>query len=72
MRENESGKDIKWNFKLLDYNFKSVNDTTISLERSYFISEIEEFEDDFYLLFKRDYSNDKKYLVIKYSSEREI
>ena len=70
MRENESGKDIKWNFKLLDYNFKSVNDTTISLERSYFISEIEEFEDDFYLLFKRDYSNDKKYLVIKYSSEK--
>ena len=70
LRENESEKDLKWNFKLLDYNFKSLNDTTISLERSYFISEIEEFEDDFYLLFKKNYSNDKKYLVIKYSSEK--
>tara|TARA_A100000164_G_scaffold380587_1_gene428661 strand:+ start:10466 stop:12040 length:1575 start_codon:yes stop_codon:yes gene_type:complete len=70
LRENESEKDLKWNFNLIDYNFKSLNDTTISLERSYFISEIEEFEDDFYLLFKRDYSNDKKYLVIKYSSEK--
>ena len=70
LRENESEKDLKWNIKLLDYNFKPINDTTISLDRSYFINKIDEYDGDFHLFFKRNYSNDKKYLIIKYSSQK--
>ena len=70
LRENESEKDLKWNIKLLDYNFQSINDTTISLDRSYFINKIDEYKGDFHLFFKRNYSNDKKYLIIKYSSQK--
>ena len=69
LRENESEKDLKWNIKLLDYNFQYINDTTISLDRSYFINKIDEYKGDFHLFFKRNYSNDKKYLIIKYSSQ---
>ena len=57
LRENESEKDLKWNIKLLDYNFQSINDTTISLDRSYFINKIDEYKGDFHLFFKRNYSN---------------
>ena len=70
LRENESEKDLKWNIKLLDYNFQYINDTTISLDRSYFINKIDEYKGDFHLFFKRNYSNDKKYLIIKYSSQK--
>ena len=37
LRENESENDLKWNINLLDTNLISTQDTTILLDRSYFL-----------------------------------
>ena len=66
LRENESENDLKWNINLLDTNFISAQDTTILLERSYLLKNINSFGNSFYVFFKKNYSNDKKYLIIRY------
>ena len=69
LRENESENDLKWNINLLDTNFISAQDTTILLDRSYLLKNINSFGNSFYVFFKKNYSNDKKYLIIRYIPE---
>ena len=69
LREYESENELKWQINLLDTNLISTQDTTILLDRSYLLKNINSYGDSFYMLFKKNYSNDKKYLVIKYIPE---
>ncbi len=66
LREYESENDLKWQINLLDTNLISTQDTTILLDRSYLLKSIDSYGDGFNMLFKKNYSNDKKYLIIKY------
>ncbi len=68
LKDVESGKYLNWIFKLYNKELKLINDTTISLDRSYTIVKISSDKNNYNLFFKKNYSNEKEYLFIRYNT----
>jgi len=66
IRDYETGKEIKWNISIFDKDLSLKKDTSVNLDRSLELYKIIPVEKYYYLLFKKNYSNDKIYTLIRY------
>ena len=60
----ETGDKLIWKFKLLDLKLNLLSENEINLDRSYRIKDHFSIEDNIFILYKKDYSNDKEYKII--------
>ena len=66
IKDYETGKEIKWNISIFDKDLSLKKDTSVNLDRSLELYKIIPVEKYYYLLFKKNYSNDKIYTLIRY------
>ena len=62
----ENGRNLKWIFKTFDRELNPLNDTVLVLDRSYTVRNINSDDKYFNFFFKKNYSNEKDYLYVKY------
>lgn len=62
----ENGKNLKWMFKTFDRELNPLKDTILVLDRSYTVKNIISDDKFFNLFYKKNYSNEKDYLYVKY------
>ena len=66
VRDYETGKEIKWNMTILNQDLLLEKDTSLNLDRSLELYKIIPKDKYYHLFFKKNYSNDKVYTLIKY------
>ena len=66
VRDYETGKEIEWRILKLDQDLSQEKEISVNLDRSLELYKIIPLEKYYYLLFKKNYSNDKIYTLIRY------
>ena len=69
IRDYETGKDIKWDFTIFNKNLQNHFKMEIEIDRSYTLLKKKSENNNFNILFKKEYSNEKEYMLIKINSD---
>ena len=68
IKDIETGKNLNWEIKIFDRGLDLLQDTIFELDRSYSINKIYSENENYKILFKKNYSNEKEYLYLFYNT----
>ena len=66
IQDQETGKKLNWKINTYNRELEKVKDTTFQLDRSFSLLKIISEKSSFKLFYKKNYSNEKNYLIINY------
>ena len=66
IQDQETGKKLNWKINTYNRDLEKVKDTTFQLDRSFSLLKIISEKSSFKLFYKKNYSNEKNYLIINY------
>jgi len=66
IQDQETGKKLNWKINTYNRQLDKIKDTTYQLDRSFSLIKIISEESNFKLFYKKNYSNEKTYLLINY------
>ncbi|MFL3000737.1 MAG: hypothetical protein ACJZ0Y_01045 [Cytophagales bacterium] len=66
VQDQETGKKLNWKISTYNRLLENLKDTTFQLDRSFSLTKIISEESNFKLFYKKNYSNEKTYLLINY------
>ena len=69
IKDYETGKNIKWDFIIYNKKLNEIYNEKILMDRSFTLYEKQSENKDFNILYKKEYSNEKEYLLIKVRSD---
>ena len=69
IKDYETGKNIRWDFIIYNKKLNEIYNTKILMDRSFTLYKKQSENKDFNILYKKEYSNEKEYLLIKVRSE---
>ncbi len=69
IKDIETGRNLNWEIKIYDRDLNLINDTIFELDRSYVIHKIHSEKNNYEILFKKNYSNEKEYLYLSYNTK---
>ena len=67
IQDQETGKKLNWKINTYNRLLEHLKDTTFQLDRSFSLTKIISEKESFKLLFKKNYSNERIYLIINYN-----
>ena len=70
VQDQETGKKLNWKISTYNRLLENLTDTTFQLDRSFSLTKIISEESNFKLFYKKNYSNEKTYLLINYLPHR--
>ena len=66
IQDQETGKKLNWKINTYSRELEKIKDTIFQLDRSFSLTKIISEKSSFKLFFKKNYSNEKNYLIINY------
>ena len=69
IKDYETGKNIRWDFLIYNKKLNEIYSEKILMDRSFTLYEKQSENKDFNILYKKEYSNEKEYLLIKIRSD---
>ena len=69
IKDYETGKNIRWDFLIYNKKLNAIYSEKILMDRSFTLYEKQSENKDFNILYKKEYSNEKEYLLIKIRSD---
>ena len=69
IKDYETGKNIRWDFLIYNKKLNAIYSEKILMDRSFTLYEKQSENKDFNILYKKEYSNEKEYLLIKIKSD---
>ncbi len=67
LKDLETGKNLKWEIKLFDKNLEFINNIFFEIDRSYLVYQINSSFNSYKILFQKNYSNEKEFLIVEYN-----